>query len=105
MPFSNISTFNLADAGSNFLGQQVGNIWKGDNLVSLSLSGDLNYLDPSTSKASRVIQVRKITQLYICICICKRVLTSTPELPIQIGSSKGNYCFHNFGGQEDVLVG
>ncbi|KAG0284702.1 hypothetical protein BGZ96_010956 [Linnemannia gamsii] len=51
-----VNTFNLADAGSNFLGQQVGNIWKGDNLVSLSLSGDLNYLDPSTSKASRVIQ-------------------------------------------------
>ncbi|KAG0065973.1 hypothetical protein BGZ89_007737 [Linnemannia elongata] len=51
-----VNTFNLADAGSSFLGQQVGNIWKGDNLVSLSLSGDLNYLDPSTSKASRVIQ-------------------------------------------------
>ncbi|KAF9085229.1 hypothetical protein BGX23_009844 [Mortierella sp. AD031] len=51
-----VNTFDLANAGSNFLGQQVGNIWKGDNLVSLSLSGDLNYLDPSTSKASRVIQ-------------------------------------------------
>ncbi|KAG0052226.1 hypothetical protein BGZ83_002835 [Gryganskiella cystojenkinii] len=51
-----VSTFDLASQGSNIDGQQVGNIWKGDNLVSLSLSGNLNYLDPTTSKASRVIQ-------------------------------------------------
>ncbi|KAF9921284.1 WD40 repeat-like protein [Linnemannia zychae] len=51
-----INTFDFANPASNFLGQQVGNIWKGDTLVSLSLSGDLNYLDPSTNTASRVIQ-------------------------------------------------
>ncbi|KAF9586118.1 hypothetical protein BGW38_009478 [Lunasporangiospora selenospora] len=51
-----VSTFDLAAQGSNFLGQQIGNVWKGNHLLSLSLSGDLNYLDPSTSKTSRVVQ-------------------------------------------------
>ncbi|KAF9166681.1 WD40 repeat-like protein, partial [Mortierella sp. AD010] len=51
-----VNTFDLSSQDSTFHGQQVGNIWKGSNLVSLSLSGDLNYLDPSTSKASRVVQ-------------------------------------------------
>ncbi|KAG0300452.1 hypothetical protein BGZ98_009152 [Dissophora globulifera] len=51
-----VNTFDLAYPDDAVAGQQVGNIWKGDHLVSLSLSGDLNYLDPSTSKASRVIQ-------------------------------------------------
>ncbi|KAG0312127.1 hypothetical protein BGZ99_009710 [Dissophora globulifera] len=51
-----VNTFDLARSDDAVASQQVGNIWKGDHLVSLSLSGDLNYLDPSTSKASRIIQ-------------------------------------------------
>ncbi|KAG0205103.1 hypothetical protein BGX28_003203 [Mortierella sp. GBA30] len=51
-----VNTFDLSNKSSAVHGQQVGNIWKGDYLLSLSLSGDLNYLDPSTSKPSRVIQ-------------------------------------------------
>ncbi|KAF9359343.1 hypothetical protein BGX26_012547 [Mortierella sp. AD094] len=51
-----VNTFDLSSQDSTFHGQQVGNVWKGNNLVSLSLSGDLNYLDPSTSKTSRVVQ-------------------------------------------------
>ncbi|KAF8939163.1 hypothetical protein BGZ58_010513, partial [Dissophora ornata] len=51
-----VNTFDLSAQDSAFLGQQVGNIWKADHLVSLSLSGDLNCLDPSTSKTSRIIQ-------------------------------------------------
>ncbi|GJJ68478.1 hypothetical protein EMPS_00824 [Entomortierella parvispora] len=51
-----VSTFDLSSQGTNFNGQQVGNVWKGDNLLSLALGGDLSYLDPSTSKASRVVK-------------------------------------------------
>ncbi|KAF9163647.1 hypothetical protein DFQ26_002305 [Actinomortierella ambigua] len=51
-----VNTFDFALAGNNIDGQQVGNVWKGDHLITLSLSGDLNYLDPSTSKTSRVVK-------------------------------------------------
>ncbi|KAF9389297.1 WD40 repeat-like protein [Podila verticillata] len=50
-----VNTFDLSSAGA-VNGQQVGNIWKGDSLLSLSLSGDLNYLDPSTSQTSRIVK-------------------------------------------------
>ncbi|KAG0334913.1 hypothetical protein BG000_007944 [Podila horticola] len=50
-----VNTFDLSSSGS-VNGQQVGNIWKGDSLLSLSLSGDLNYLDPSTSQTSRIVK-------------------------------------------------
>ncbi|KAF9973529.1 WD40 repeat-like protein [Actinomortierella ambigua] len=51
-----VSTFDFTAAGSGIDGQQVGNVWKNDHLITLSLSGDLNYLDPSTSKTARVVQ-------------------------------------------------
>ncbi|KAF9422411.1 hypothetical protein BGZ94_008590 [Podila epigama] len=51
-----VNTFDFACGASGINGQQVGNIWKGDSLLSLSLSGDLNYLDPSTSQTSRIIK-------------------------------------------------
>ncbi|KAF9914329.1 hypothetical protein BX616_008522 [Lobosporangium transversale] len=51
-----VNTFDFSGQASAFMGHQVGNIWKGDHLISLSLSGDLNYLDPSTSKASRIVK-------------------------------------------------
>jgi len=39
--------------------QQVGCLWQGDYLVSLSLSGNLNYLDKnSPSKPTKVIEVK-----------------------------------------------
>ncbi|KAF9295932.1 WD40 repeat-like protein [Mortierella antarctica] len=50
-----VNTFDYSSSGS-VNGQQVGNIWKGDALLSLSLSGDLNYLDPSASQTSRIIK-------------------------------------------------
>ncbi|KAG9322246.1 hypothetical protein KVV02_003162 [Mortierella alpina] len=51
-----VNTFDLSNQNSATQGQQVGNIWKGNHLLSLSLSGDLNYLDPSTSKTSRIVE-------------------------------------------------
>ena len=50
------STFTF---GEDVLDQQVGCLWQGDTLVSLSLSGDLNYLDINNpGKPLRVIKVR-----------------------------------------------
>ncbi|KAG0343336.1 hypothetical protein BG004_005391 [Podila humilis] len=51
-----VNTFEFSSVGDAVSNHQVGNIWKGDNLLSLSLSGDLNYLDPSTSQTSRVVK-------------------------------------------------
>lgn len=35
--------------------QQVGNLWSGEHLISLSLSGDFNYIDPRSSKKVKSI--------------------------------------------------
>jgi hypothetical protein len=52
------STFTIAD-NPIVDDQQVGCIWEGDYLVSLSLSGALNYLDANqTSKPIKVVKVR-----------------------------------------------
>ncbi|KAI8056852.1 WD40-repeat-containing domain protein [Syncephalis plumigaleata] len=50
-----VNTFQFAQQ-SNAGHQQVGNIWQGDYLVSLSLSGELNCLDPRVpEKPARII--------------------------------------------------
>ncbi|CAG8459255.1 6982_t:CDS:10 [Ambispora leptoticha] len=48
-----VRTFEFPDSIEN---QQVGNIWLGEYLVSLSLSGDLNYLDEKSSSPVKVIR-------------------------------------------------
>ncbi|KAI9591421.1 66-kDa stress protein p66 [Syncephalis fuscata] len=49
------TTFKFAEQ-ANVGHQQVGNLWQGDHLVSLSLSGDLNCLDPrAPEKPSRIV--------------------------------------------------
>ncbi|KAJ1955573.1 WD40 repeat-like protein [Dispira parvispora] len=46
------------DHYNDFRDQQVGNIWVGDSLISLGLSGDLFYLDPASqqSRVARTLQ-------------------------------------------------
>ncbi|KAI8346341.1 quinon protein alcohol dehydrogenase-like superfamily [Mortierella sp. GBAus27b] len=51
-----VNTFDFTNTNPPALGQQVGNIWRGNHLLSLSLSGDLNYLDPSSSTVTRVVK-------------------------------------------------
>jgi len=52
-----VSTWTV---GSGISHQQVGNVWSGEtNLVSLSLSGDLNIFDPRIGdKPARILEVR-----------------------------------------------
>lgn len=51
-----VDTFTM---GSNVLDQQLGCLWQKDHLLSVSLSGYINYLDRNNpSKPLRVIKVR-----------------------------------------------
>jgi WD40 repeat protein len=51
-----VSSYSFADKPT-FENQQVGCLWQGDYLISLSLSGDINYLDPRVSgKPSKVVK-------------------------------------------------
>ncbi|RKO87745.1 WD40-repeat-containing domain protein, partial [Blyttiomyces helicus] len=61
-----VSTFNFSTAPT-FEHQQVGNLWQGNHLISLSLSGDINYLDKATGSTSRIVKghQRAITALAI----------------------------------------
>ncbi|KAL1925563.1 uncharacterized protein VTP21DRAFT_446 [Calcarisporiella thermophila] len=48
-------TFTFSTNAQNFEAQQVGCLWQGDHLVSLSLGGQLNYLDPHSGGVVRVV--------------------------------------------------
>ncbi|KAJ3104909.1 hypothetical protein HDU97_008767 [Phlyctochytrium planicorne] len=48
-----VNTFTLGDSIDD---QQVGCLWQGKNLLSVSLSGDINYLDPTSQKVSRSLK-------------------------------------------------
>lgn len=49
------STFEIDSAANTVDNQQVGNLWKGDYLISASLSGEFNYLDKNSGKVARRI--------------------------------------------------
>lgn len=56
-----VSTFPM---GSNVLDQQLGCLWQKDHLLSISLSGYINYLDKNNpSKPLRVIKVSLILSM------------------------------------------
>lgn len=50
-------TFEFPDIIEN---QQIGNLWQGDHIISLSLSGDINYLSLNSSSPVKVIKVNNI---------------------------------------------
>jgi len=45
--------------GSAVEDMQVGCLWQGDFLITVSLSGFINYLDKSSGRLSRVVKVRR----------------------------------------------
>jgi len=49
----NIVTFQFPDTTED---QQLGSLWQGDFILSVSLSGDINYLDAKSGKVARVIK-------------------------------------------------
>ena len=49
-----INTYRLGD-GSNVNDQQVGNLWAGSHLLSLSLGGEFNYFDLRSEKPVKVV--------------------------------------------------
>ena len=38
---------------------QLASLWQDDNLITVSLSGHINYLDPATAQIKKVVKVRK----------------------------------------------
>ena len=59
-----ITTFEM---GNTVDDQQLGCLWSGDFMLSVSLSGYINYLDPSSpSKPSRILKGhnKPITKVY-----------------------------------------
>lgn len=50
-----ISTFEINSAINAVDNQQVGNLWKGDHLLTASLSGEFSYLDKNSGHVSRRI--------------------------------------------------
>lgn len=54
-PFCYHSTFEINSAINSVDNQQVGNLWKGDYLITASLSGEFSYLDKNSGKVSRHI--------------------------------------------------
>jgi WD repeat-containing protein 1 (actin-interacting protein 1) len=59
---------NTWTIGSGVNHQQVGGVWSEEaGIVSLSLSGDLNVIDPRTGdKPTRVIKVSTLCNPYMC---------------------------------------
>lgn len=53
-----VNTFENQSIGID--GQQMGNLWSGEHLLSVSLNGDINYLDCNTGKYSRTLNVNLI---------------------------------------------
>jgi len=49
----NVVTFQFPDTTED---QQLGSLWQGDYMISISLSGDINYLDPKSGKITRVVK-------------------------------------------------
>lgn len=60
--------------GSSVLDQQLGCLWQKDHLLSISLSGYINYLDKNNpSKPLRVIKVSLVLGM---VCLGNRLLWS-----------------------------
>lgn len=61
------STFTINSASDPVNNQQVGNLWKGDYLITTSLSGELHYLDKNSGSISRHVDghAKAITALSV----------------------------------------
>ncbi|OZJ06464.1 hypothetical protein BZG36_00459 [Bifiguratus adelaidae] len=79
-----VNTFEFTGGSQQYDDQQVGNVWSAkDHLVSLSLSGDLNYLDKRSGSVSRKVlgHARGITAMAV-----------TPSQTLYTGSYDGRIC-------------
>lgn len=91
--FACLTTFTY---GEDVLDQQVGCLWQGDTIVSLSLSGDINYLDAnSPAKPARVIKGHnKVTTAVTFDAAQNKLLTAdyegnVVEWDVNNGETKG----------------
>jgi WD40 repeat protein len=73
----------------------VGNLWSGDNLLSVALSGEIRYLDKNTGKSSRSIHghAKAITSL-----------ASSKNDTLFTGSYDGRVCAWPYGSDQDKTL-
>lgn len=91
----NIRTYQFSD-NPTFEHQQVGTLWKNNYLLSVSLNGDINYIDPRVGgKPSKVVlgHQRGITSL-----------TSTPDKRFFTSSYTGKTCVWEEGAPGATIV-
>ncbi|KAG9306599.1 hypothetical protein G9A89_004796 [Geosiphon pyriformis] len=112
-----VRTFEFSDSIEN---QQIGNLWQGEHIISLSLSGDLNYLDQKAASPTKVVKghQKAITALtrtkdntlytgsydgriYILCCILSPFSDS---IVFKICESLINYIKHAWTGDEGIAV-
>ena len=56
--------------GNSIDDMQVGCVWVGDQMISVSLSGFINYLDPANpDKPKKIIKVCTKYLLIVCILV------------------------------------
>lgn len=73
------SVVNTFTMGSNVLDQQLGCLWQKDHLLSISLSGYINYLDKNNpSKPLRVIKVRPCCPAALPAGVARREACALP---------------------------
>ena len=59
-------TFSQFTLGTSIPDMQVGCLWQGDYILTVSLSGDINYLDRNNpSTPSRVVKVMYLWYMYL----------------------------------------
>jgi WD40 repeat protein len=63
-----LQTFQIGESLGNLDDQQVGCLWQGQHMVSVSLSGDINYFDPRAG--NRPVQVVKGHQKAVISLAC-----------------------------------
>ncbi|KAJ2077438.1 WD40 repeat-like protein [Coemansia sp. RSA 988] len=85
-----VSTTVIGDGSKSPEHQQVGNVWAGEHIVSLSLSGALNYLQMDSAAPVRVVAGHQRT-------ITAAALTQTQTL--YTASYDGQLCTWDFSGR------
>ncbi|KAG0164476.1 WD repeat-containing protein 1 [Apophysomyces sp. BC1034] len=87
-----VNTFEINSAADAVENQQVGNLWQGDWTLSVSLSGEFNYLDKNSGKVSRTVDghSKAIT-----------ALTVSSDDTLFTGSYDGRVYAWNYGTEDD----
>jgi len=72
-----VNTFQVSDTLGLVDDQQVGSLWQGSHILSLSLGGDINYWDRNTTRPSRVVKGHQKAITAVSVASDKTVYTGS----------------------------